>query len=49
MDDFENEERDYGGPGMVECCLCGEYFRPVFGDEEMCDDCAEALDEESND
>lgn len=43
MDDFENEERDYGEPKMVECCLCGESFLPIFGGEEFCDTCVEDL------
>lgn len=28
---------------MRECKLCGEYFIPVFEDEEFCDACAEEL------
>lgn len=41
--DFEDEERDYGEQETIECKLCGEYFIPVFGDEEFCDACSEDL------
>lgn len=43
MDDFENEERDYSEPELIECRLCNELFLPEFsGDTDICDDCLEA-------
>lgn len=38
----QNEQLDYNEE-MKECNLCGEYFYPIFFDDEFCETCVEDL------